>query len=324
MLSPALARILAAARPWFNERAAEARHRQPGFDVDALRDFIAVELDALAAAVARVEPDRAGEAVQVAYGIGIELVGQRLIGPQARSPWVRRTWEAIVPAAAPLVARDPFDVLGALSNAALQLGTTPGARAAQWIEFLARAAPQCTDVEMLRSAGAVCAWRAGMVSLRGAALAAGERLPARLAMTCLGLDPGTDREAMWSQLRAGRWSVPGDAKAPGHVLGGFTGFGGLFAEPPAIRVDATGFVARAGGRAYSLDADAFGAAAMSAGLERFDAARGAPFALDREARESLAARLQVPKDDLVAVAHEHSLVASSPWSHRVFVGPQPS
>ena len=73
MLSPALARTLTAARPWFNERVAEARHRHPGFDVDALRDFIATELDAVAVAVARVEPDRVGEVVQVAYEIGIRL-----------------------------------------------------------------------------------------------------------------------------------------------------------------------------------------------------------------------------------------------------------
>lgn len=324
MLSPALARTLAAARPWFNERVAEARHRQPGFDVDALRDFIATELDALAAAVARVEPDRVGEAVQVAYDVGIELVGQRLLGPQARSPWVHRTWQAIVPAAASLVALAPRDILGALSNAAVQLGTTPGARPAQWIELLASAAPQCTNLEMLRSAGAVCAWRAGMVQLRDAALAAGERLPSRLAMACLGLDPAADRETMWSHLRAGRWSVLGDAKAAGHVLGGFTGFGGMFAEPPAIRVDASGFVTRAGGRAYSLDADAFGAAALSASVERFEMAHEAPFALNRAAREALAARLQVPEEDLVAMAHGQSLIVGSPWSHRVFVGPQPS
>lgn len=321
MLSPALARTLAAARPWFNERVAEARHRQPGFDVDALRDFIATELDAVAVAVARVEPDSVGEAVQVAYEIGIELVGQRLLGPQARSPWVRRAWQAIVPAAAPLAARAPRDTLGALSNATVQLGTTPGVRTSQWIELLAGAAPQCTEVEMLRHAGAVCAWRAGMVQLRDAALAAGEQLPTRLAMACLGLDADQPDEAIWSRLRASRWSAPDDARAPGHVIGGFTGFGGTFPEPPDIRVDATGFIAQAGARVYALDADACGAVALSASVERFEAARQVPASLDRAARETLATRLQVPAEDLVAVSHGQSLVAASPWSHRVFVGP---
>lgn len=324
MLSPALARTLAAARPWFNERVAEARQRQPGFDVDALRDFIATELDAVAVAVARVEPDRVGDAVQVAYEIGIELVGQRLLGQQARSPWVRRAWRAIAPVAAPLVARAPRDTLGALSNAAIQLGTTPGARTAQWVELLAGAAPHCTDVETLRRAGAVCAWRAGMVQLRDAAMAAGEHLPTRLAMACLGLDADRPGEAIWSRLRASRWSAPDEARAPGHVLGGFTGFGGTFPEPPVIRADAIGFIARAGARIYALDADAFGAAALSAGVERFEAAPQAAASLDRSARTALAARLQVPDEDLVAVAHGQSLVVASPWSYRVFVGPLPS
>lgn len=321
MLSPALAQTLAAARPWFNERVAEARHRQPGFDVDALRNFIATELDTVAVAVASVEPERVGEAVQTAYAIGIELVGQRLLGPQARLPWVRRAWQAIVPAAATLAARAPQDTLAALSNAAIQLGTTPGVRTAQWIELLAGAVSRCTDVEMFRRAGAVCAWRAGMVQLRDAALAAGEQLPAPLAMSCLGLGADKPSEEIWPWLRAGRWSTPDRAQAPGHVLGGFTGFGGTFPEPPVIRADATGFIARAGARVYALDADAFGAAALRAGGERFQAARQATTALDRTARETLASRLQVPEEDLVAVAHGQSLVAASPWSHRVFVGP---
>ena len=324
MLSPALTRTFAAARPWFNERVAEARHRQPGFDVDALRDFIAIELEAVAAAVMAADPDRIGDAVQAAYDIGIELVGQRLLGPQARSPWVRRTWQTIVPVAAPLLARWPRDTLGALSNAAIQLAATPGVRPAQWLERLAVAAPACTDVDMLRRAGAICAWRAGMVALREAALSTGEGLPTSLARTCLGLEPATHDEAIWTSLRADRWFLPDKASAPGHVLGGFSGFGGTFAEPPAVRADAGGFVARAGDRAYALGADAFGAAMLSAGVERFEAARQAPERLGRDAREALAARLQVPEDGLVAVAHGPSIAVASPWSHRIFLGPTPS
>lgn len=324
MLSPVLARTLAAARPWFNERATEARHRQPGFDLEGLRDFIETELDAIAVAVARVEPDRVGEVVQAAYEVGIELIGQRLVGPQARSPWVRRSWQVIVPSAAPLLVLAPRDILGALSNAAVQLGVTPGVRSAQWIDLLAGVVHQCADVDMFRYAGAVCAWRAGMVSLRDAALVAGERLPTRIAMACLGLDPDAHGEAAWSRLRADRWLALEESQAPGHVLGGFTGFGGVFSGPPSVRVDTAGFIARAGDRVYALDGDAFGAAALSARIDRFDAARQTPVSLGRPLREALAVRLQVPEEGLVATAHGQSLVVASPWSHRVFLGPRAS
>lgn len=322
MVSTVLVRTLAVARPWFNERVAEARQRQPGFDVDALRDFISTELDAVATAVAGAEPDRVGDAVQVAYEIGIELVGQRLLGPKARLPWVRHAWGAIVPTAGHLVARSPRDTLGALSNAAVQTGSTPGVRTEQWIELLAAAAPQCTDLDMFRRAGAVCAWRAGMVHLRDAALASGGHLPTRLAMVCLGLDPDAHGESTWSRLRADRWCTPDVTPVTGHVLGGFTGFGGTFPEPPGIRADATGFIARAGERVYALEADVFGAAALSADVERFEAAGEASAKLSRVVRDALAARLQVPEEDLIAVAHGgQSLVAASPWSHRIYVGP---
>lgn len=324
MLSPVLSRTLAAARPWFNERVAEARHRQPGFDVEALRGFVAGELDVLAQAVATVDPDRLGEAVQVGYEVGIELVGQRLLGPDARLPWVRRGWLSLVPRLPRLVALAPRDTLAALCNAAVQLATTPGVRMEQWIERLAAAAPACDSVGRLRQAGAVCAWRAGLVQMRQGALDAAAQLPPELVRACLDLAEGTDTHAALAGLRADRWFDVGAVQPAGCVLGGFTGFGGPFASPPQVRADASGFVLGAGDRAFAVDADLYGGAVLPATAARFDAARPAALALSRETREALAARLSVPDDDLLGAVHGPSLLVASPWSHRVLVVPRPS
>ncbi|MGY0612550.1 hypothetical protein [Luteimonas sp. A501] len=324
MLSPVLARTLAERRPWFNQRVVEARQRQPGFDLDALRGFIGHELDVLAVAVAAADPDRVGEAVQAGYDIGIELVGQGLLGPGTREPGLRRSWELLVPAFARLAATAPREVLAALGNAAVQLAAAPGVRMEQWIGDLARAAPRCADVEQMRLAGAVCAWRSGLVQLRDAALDAAGRLPADLASACLGLAGHAPVETELQRMRADRWYVPGAVQAPPRVLGGFAGFGGPFAEPPLVRADAAGFVVRAADRTHAVEADGFGAALAPAADARFDAAQLVPEPLRGRPGREFATALGVPEEDLLGLVQGQSIVVVSPWSHRVLVGPRPA
>ncbi len=101
-----------------------------------------------------------------------------------------------------------------------------------------------------------------MAHYRQSALAVADGLPAPLALAAVGA-PGS---ASWPELRArfaqDLWFSP-DLAAPSLRValgaGAFRGFGGLFVEPPRLAITHGNLLARSGGDAWLLFADAFGA-----------------------------------------------------------------
>jgi len=262
-LSPAFAAILRSARAELNARFAEARRQRPDLSGAAFAAFLRHAVDPLVAAVERVHPDRVAEVALAAYGLGLELVGQGLAGPNARDASIDEGWRAVAPAAAALVAAAPERVLAALGNALHQLAATPGARPAEWTAAMAALGPRCGDADTFLRLGQVAAWRAGMAHFRAGALAAADALPVPLALAALGAGP-----APWAEVRArlaaDPWFDPArPSPAPGPRVvaraGAFRGFGGLFTEPPLVAAEGEHFLARSGGEAWLLTADAFGA-----------------------------------------------------------------
>ena len=134
-ISDPLARVLAAGRAQFNARVAEAKHHYPALDSMAFAAFLRTSVDAVVRSVAEIAPERVAPVAVVAYDIGLELVGQALAGPGARSELIDRVWQALAPQYARLVSEQPVEVLGALTNAAVNIGKVPNARADQWMDF---------------------------------------------------------------------------------------------------------------------------------------------------------------------------------------------
>ena len=262
-VSPTLAGILRSARGELNARFVEARIRHPDLDADGFAEFLCVAVDPLVESVARARPERATDVALVAYDVGLELVGQKLVGPMARWPHVDGAWRRILPPVGELVAADPQRIIAAVCNAANQLATTQGVRPTEWIDAMARLGPQCPDPETFLKVGQVAAWRAGMAHLRRGALAVADALPESLVAAALGAPSMRWAEAR-ERLRADPWfdpvAPPTTANAPRVVAraGAFRGFGGLFVEPPvAAAADDLVFV-RSGADCWILEADAFG------------------------------------------------------------------
>jgi hypothetical protein len=254
-----LAGVLRSGRDVFNARFVAARRQNPALDGESLQEFLRASVDPLAEAVHAVRPDRVAEVVMAAFEVGLELLGQRLVGPGARWPVLEDGWRELVPAAPLVVAAEPARVLAAVCNALHNLAATPGARPSWWISEMRRLAPRCANADELLAVGQICAWRAGLAHFRAGALAVGDTLPAPLAAEAAGA-PG----AAWAELRAALsrdpWLVPGAASGPRTIrVGAFEGFGGLFLAPPrAVARDANLYVLSGGG-AWLLTADAFGA-----------------------------------------------------------------
>lgn len=306
-LSAVLVRELAVARPRFNGLVATARRARRGFDTAALADAVATRLDPLAVAVEAVVPDRTALVVDAGFALTVTLVDHALSGE--RRLLVDRVWREVAVPLAAAVAERPEPALAMLTNAALKLAATPGARIYEWMVRMAGLAP-LVDANTLAAAGQIAAWRAGMAHYRGGALAAAEGLPEALALAAIGA------KGNWAEIRAAlaadRWWTP-EGKAVGTRFGGFTGFGGPFAAPPEVRAGAEGVFVRSGARTGLLVADAWGATLHPASVEEFDAAR--------PAARAPTAPTGLPADDLRAAITADTIVFASPLSHFVEVQP---
>lgn len=315
MISPAFARVLAAGRKPFNARVEEAKRRASGFDPAVFFAFLQEHVDGLVAAVDVVAPARTMGVALAAYDIALTLCAQGLaaaVGP---------LWSRVLPALAARVVEQPQDVLGSLSNAVVHLAGVDGARVDDWLGSMASLGPGAEDVAQLLGLGQVLAWRAGMAHWRAGALAALDALPPALQRAALGAADEAGWPALRARFDADPWAGAQPGAHDGWQVGGFTGFGGRFAQPPELRVGADGFVLRSGARHFLAIADAFGAVLLPATAEEF-AAAAAPRAPDgvhvRDGRVAVAGReiaLDLPPDGLALAANAHTLALASPWTH---------
>jgi hypothetical protein len=328
-LASTLTAVLKSARSELNARFAAARTRHPDLDGDAFAAFIRRALDPLVVAVERVRPERAGDVVHVAYDLALELVGQKLVGPAARMPFVGDAWQQILLQAPALVAAEPERVIASVCNASYQLSATAGARPTFWIDAMARLASQCPDAPTFLTLGHVLAWRAGMAHLRESALAAADALPEPLILAAIGAQAGR-----WLDIRgrllADPWfdpSNPAASSSPRVVAraGGFRGFGGLFLTPPMVAMADEQLLARSGDNCWLMKSDAFGATFHRATIEEFERAHAQrPFPTGVTLRDTTlivrdrTADLSDVVDEISsACANRTTLALTSPFTHAI-------
>ncbi len=332
-VSAPFARILADRRAWFNERVAEARRRSPSFDGEAFGAFVLAAVDPIVEQVHALAPERASAVAQAAYEFGIALCTQRLVGTQARASLVGRVWTALFPALARLIAEAPERTLGALSNAACYFTANPDLRGDEWLRHMQALAPQAATPDELLNLGKLLAWRSGAAHFRAGALAAADALPEALAAVAVGAEPGSAWAELRARFAADPWWIPGAAGNGNAIkmreIGDFTGFGGIFTQPPEVRACAEGFWVRSADRHSLLIADAWGAVLHPASAAEFasppPAARAAAPQLQgsRLVFAERAVDLDWPPEGLSVVCNATTAAVTSPHSHRIRLYPLP-
>ena len=290
MISETLATVLRSGRAEFNARYEEARQRYPVLEGMAFARFLEENVDPLAQGVVRIARDRVADVVAAAYDVGLELVGQRLLGNEARERLIESALRQMALPLLPLIAVAPARILPALCNALYNLAVTPGARPEQWAADLGRLGVQCAEPEQLLKLGQVLAWRAGLAHFRQGALAAIGTFPEPLAIAAVGADSKANWPAIaqrlaidpWFDPAAGRAAVAGDRPRLAVVgrVGAFRGFGGLFVDPPQVASSSEHLYVRSGDDCWLLFADSFGATLHRATVEEFEAARQNQFTPD--------------------------------------------
>jgi len=280
MLSEAFVSVLSVRRAEYNAQFAAARRVAPELDEAAFQAFLLTSVEPLVSAVAAVDKAALVEVVDVAYGIGLELLAQRLAGPRAHGPALDNGFQQLFPALAGFIARAPGALLPRLCNALQQLSSVPGARPEEWSRALARLASGAESAEQLLGLGQVLAWLAGLAHYRSGALSLCRSLPPRLVSAAFGV-PEVELQATLSRLDRDPWFVP---SAPGlgfrvvGSVGSFRGFGGAFLAPPRVARAGQQLFVSSADDAWLLALDAFGCTFHRARPEEL---AGASFDIER-------------------------------------------
>lgn len=326
-VSEAFAKVLAAGRPQFNQRVTEARRRYPTFDASEFADFMQSGVDPVVHAVYLAVPERVASTALVAYDIALELVGLALSGPKARDNLLNKVWAELIPAYARLVAKNPVEVIGALSNAAVNLGRIHNTRPDQWLREMKKLATQVESLTQLQALGQILAWRAGAAHFRLGAIHAAEQLPQTLALAAFGTTTETPWPTVRTKLLDNPWWIPdqvqSNPKPIGIQIGTFTGFGGEFIEPPEVRACPEGFFVKSGTRYSFLIADCFGAVLHAATYEEFEHAKTHKFpnAVTLKGTIITIGKHQVdvdlPANYITATCNTHTVAVTSPFTHAI-------
>lgn len=325
-ISEPFQRVLAAGRQQFNARAADAVRRTPRFATAAFGAFLEAAVDPVVSAVDAVAPARTTATAIAAYDIALALTANQLVGPASRAPLVERVWRELFTGLAMLIAQAPREVMSALSNAAVQVSSVPGVRADDWLDTMASLGPQAASLAELLGLGQVLAWRAGAAHFRAGAIAAADALPAALAVAAVGATAGSSWSDVRAQLSRDRWWTPQGRRLQGWQLGDFTGFGGRFSQPPEPRSAREGVQVRSGGRHFLIVADGWGAVLLPSTAQAFESASMRRPRLpgvegDRLVFADRSVPSDLPPEDLLLVADEHTVAFASPWTHVVRVLP---
>jgi hypothetical protein len=265
-----LADSLSRQRELFNARFAAARCSCSNLDATAFLEHLANTLDPIVRKVADMLPEKVDPVSLALYELSLELFVARLMGPEAKTPWVASVWRELLPAAASLVAREPGRLAACASNAILNLAGTPGTRPQQWLARMIAVATLCPNATTLLDCGKTLAWQAGMSQYREGGIEAARALPPPLATKVLDLPDGTSADDVHraiERVKAEPWLSCRDAltrvdskRVVSLVAkaGAFRGFGGPFICPPTVSCDAGAIYASDGEGTWQLLADAYG------------------------------------------------------------------
>lgn len=238
-------------------------------DQAAFCEHLRESLIPLIEAVHRVLPERTRSVVRPLFEISLELFASRLLGPEAKTPWIARLWRELLPTLPRLLARDPRQVVGCLCNAIFQVAAHPAARTETWLQRMTTLGPQCQSLSEAMQCGAIVAWQAGLAQFRPAALEGARHLPLGVATQSLELPSSTTagelgralaclQQNPWMQPRAVLEPSPAPSIVPVGTVGQFRGLGGAFQRPPVVRELGDDLVVVDGELQFRLLADHYG------------------------------------------------------------------
>ncbi len=248
-------------RAFFNQLYADAQWRYPRLEGEQFSAFLLAAVDPLSAAIDSTGHTIDREWLSIVYTAALELVSHKLAGPAAVSPWHNQLWQQFAKLPALLLLAPE---LGAeLSNCLHHVLHHPGGAPQHWLASIGRCAPYCQTPDQLRQVAQIAAWTAGLAHYRHSALSLLPCLGDHLCSPLFNLSEHSEtwpklfqqlQENPWTQVRNKGLTAP----APLLSCGAFSGFGGVFMQPPRVGCVDQQLFAISDQECWELYADAFG------------------------------------------------------------------
>ncbi len=317
-LSKPFATQLKVLRTVLNERVASTRRSVAGLNTEAFSEFLELGVDPIVRAVSKTAPDRLSILVDEVFTMALTLVSTGHAGPTARQDYVNRLWRDVAPSLSTLIAHDPLESLGTLTNVMIKVTGDGDIRGDEWLSYIEQLAPDAQDIATLRSLCIIASWRSGGVKMRSTALKALSALPQALACKAVGAPKNAKWEKVSNRLAKEIWWRPDGLTVSGHVVGDFSGFRGAFLAPPRIKPAQDGFLVRSADLCFYLAVDAFGTKLHSLDTEVFENAKTGtgPRKTKSQSWENL-----FPAEGLSLVSNADSVAVTSPYSYSIHVSP---
>jgi hypothetical protein len=301
-------------RSLFNEAIADARRKQPGFDVPALSSWLTGPFASLAETVPRFTDELASAGLDVS----IMLVAHGLISGPGYSQF-HDLWAKVLSRCPELLSTYPRETLGIFHNAALNIRSSGKGVFSRWIDSLDALTDQVKTLPDLKNLCSVLAWTSGLAPYRISALEAAEKLPKELAHQALSVSSSVDIQESIIRFRENRWYNPKGSEEKSlkviHEVGAFTGFNGKFTDPPSVRACNDYYAVKSGNNYYTLCADTFGAVLLGGSESEYSNA----MEQTEEIPEGLLSLINLPEEGLSMTCSCDSIAVFSPWSYTILL-----
>ena len=267
----AFAEYLEKDRDFYNARFSQVQRLNQTLSADEFMSHLSDTVAPLVKRAAEIDREKAEALCRRLYDVSLNLFSKGCLGSRTRHPVIGAAWKELLPLSAELLLKSPDNVVARVSNALYNLSMEKGADERQWLETMKQVAawPGPLDSELLLEAGKAAAWRCGMAHYRDGALVACDNLPDEIFKVVFRIPADATKgeiEAVRALLKSDRWFDPSlrdDKKIKPlsvvRAVGGFAGFGGLFATPPGTTARDGDIYFYDDASHWVLYADAFGA-----------------------------------------------------------------
>jgi len=217
--------------------------------------------------------------LETVYQISLRLVGQGLMGPNAKNRVAEQGWLNLLCTYPAFLCQEPLLVATSVANVLIHLAEIHPDKALMWQKTMGSLEPAAETPQEWLKAGLVAAWRCGLPHYRNPALAKAAELDSVIGSKVLGLENALTQDGyqiILSKLGSQPWVRPLEwvKGAPSKPeleafgwIGGFVGFGGYFTTPPVAFAHADRLFLRDDTNAWCLEGDCFGVILKRANLD---------------------------------------------------------
>lgn len=265
-----LAAILRKNRSRYNTLFAFAKCARPSLDGDAFALYLADMIPPVLERIHIQSAEAIEKTVDALYENILWLLQNALFGSSKKYPDFETNWKTLITGLAERLPERPDEYIRPFTRALIQLSSTTGVRSGEWVTLVTQCAKTNTTREELMLGGFIAAWRCGMAHYRKRALSYALTMNTDMQKILLHLETNVNaeqRQTVIARLSKHPWLTCEQAQNMIEIplklrivaeAGRFSGYGGLFPQPPSVESAGDAWLVQSAGSCWLLNADVYG------------------------------------------------------------------